>query len=411
MRLSTQQFFLSGLNNVLEAQQRLNGLQEQIASGKRITTPADDPIGAAQIISLNQQLSVTEQYRDNAVLAESRLRTEEITLDSMDDVMKRVRELTIHAGDGALGLRDRTIIAGELEQHLERLLGFANTQDANGLYIFSGYQAEQPPFVQASTGVVYQGDEGQMSIKVAENINVVVSDSGRELFQNIDEPYDFSSAANGANTGTVAVANQAVLNQGSFDDFWPEDAAVTFSVVGSETFYTVTQVSNGAVLSGGDPLAPLNNVPYSPGDILEFNGMHIEFSGAPDNGDSINVTSSPADKLGLFDTIEKLINGLNTLPNGSGLGELISDTLISLDGAQDNILVAEVRVGSRLNRVDDAIAAHENLDIINKQVLSDIEDLDYAEALSNLSQQSFLLEAAQQTFVKVSSLSLFKFLR
>ncbi len=411
MRLSTQQFFLSGLNNVLDAQQRLNKLQEQVATGKKVNTPADDPMGAAQIISLNQQLSVTEQYRKNAATAESRLRTEEITLDSMDDVIQRVRELTIQAGDGALGLSDRKIIAGELQQRLEQLLGLANTQDANGLYIFSGYQAEKPPFIQTNSGVAYQGDEGQMFIKVADNTQVAVSDSGREIFQNIDEPHGFSAAANGANAGTAVVANQAVLNQERFDSFWPEDAIVTFSVVGSETFYTVTQVSSGAILSGGEPLAPLNNVPYSPGDILEFNGMHIEISGAPANGDSIDVASSPANKLGLFNTIEKLINGLNTLPNGQNLGELISDTLISVDRAQDNILSAEVQVGSRLNRTDDAVATHENLDIINRQVLSDIEDLDYAEALSNLSQQSFLLEAVQQTFAKVSSLSLFNFLR
>lgn len=412
MRLSTQQFFLGGLNNILDAQKRLNTLQEQIATGKKISSPADDPIGAAQTIAINQQLSITQQYRKNAAAAESRLRIEEITLSSMDDVVKRVRELTIQSGNGALGLGDRRGIAAELQQRLEQLTGFTNTQDANGLYIFGGYQSEQRPFVQSSGGgFVYQGDEGQMFLKVADNVNVAVSDSGRNVFQDMDEPHDFGAVPNVANSGTGAVANQAVLNQKDFDAFWPEDATVTFSVIGPDTFYTVTRVSDGLVLSGGTPSGPLNNVPYNPGDTLEFAGTHIEFSGVPANGDSIDITSAPANKLGMLDAIKKLIDGLENLPNGVNLGELIADTLVSMDRAQNNILTTEAQVGARLNLVDDAVAGHENLDIISRKVLSDIEDLDYAEALSNLSQQSFLLEATQQTFARITNLSLFNFLR
>ena len=411
MRLSTQQFFHNGLNDILDAQQRLNKLQGHISSGKKIDTPADDPMGAAHIISINQQLSASAQYQKNADDAESRLRIEETTLDRMDDTIRRVRELTLQAGDGSLGLTDRKVFANELRQHLEYLTNLANTQDSSGLYIFGGYQADVPPFVKSiNGGFDYQGDEGQMFIKIADNVNVAVSDSGLGVFQNIDEPHDFNTTVNAANTGSASIVNHAVSKQRDFDNFWPEGATITFSVVGTETFYTVTD-SSGDVLSGGTPYAPLNNIPYTSGDILDFEGMHIELAGIPDNGDTINVTSEPNNKLGMLDAVEKVINGLESLPAGANLNELISDSLLSMDRIQNNILETEVYVGARLNQIDDAVNAHESTDLISRKLLSDIEDLDYAEALSNLSQQSFLLEAVQQSFVKISNMSLFNFIR
>ncbi len=412
MRLSTQQFFRSGLNDILDAQQRLNKTQGHISSGKKIDTPADDPMGAAHTISINQQLSASAQYQKNAGDAERKLRIEETTLDKIDDSIRHIRELTLQAGDGSFGLADRQIFANELRQNLEYLTNLANTQDSNGLYIFSGYQTDVAPFVKSiNGGFDYQGDDGQTFIKIADNINVAVSDSGLGVFQNIDEPHNFNTIANIANTGSASTANFAVSNQRDFDNFWPENATITFSVVGTETFYTVTQDSSGDVLSSGIPYAPLNNIPYTSGDILDVAGMHIELAGTPDDGDTINVISEPNNKLGMLDSVAKIINGLESLPAGADLNELISDSLLSMDRIQNNILETEVYVGARLNQIDDAINVHESTDLISRKLLSDIEDLDYAEALSNLSQQSFLLEAVQQSFVKISNMSLFNFIR
>jgi len=416
MRLSTQQIFLTSLNGVLNGQSKLVDLQQQISSGKKIETPADDPIASSQVIAVNQHISLTQQYSNNASLAEGRLRFEESALNSIEDVLQRVRQLTIQAGDGALALQDRKTISVEIKQRLEQLVNLANSRDSNDQFIFSGFQSGQPPITKGSAGGYnYQGDEGQLFIKVADNTNVAVSDSGKSLFMDINEPLNFSATPNGGNTGTVVISDQAVLNQKNFESFHPDSATITFDTTGPVTTYTVTRVSDGGVISGGDPAAPLSNVPYVAGEALTFEGMHIELSGAPANGDTVNVTSLAAAKLDVFSAIEKLAIGLEgsaaTPLTQLGLSELVADSLISLDSALDNVLQTEAQIGSRLNVIDDAVAINENIKLIGQQTLSDLEDIDYADVLSKLSLQSFILEATQSSFVKITNLSLFNFLR
>ena len=134
MRLSTQQIFLTSLNGVLNGQSKLVDLQQQISSGKKIETPADDPIASSQVIAVNQHISLTQQYSNNASLAEGRLHFEESALNSIEDVLQRVRQLTVQAGDGALALQDRKAISVEIKQRLEQLVNLANSRDSNDYF-------------------------------------------------------------------------------------------------------------------------------------------------------------------------------------------------------------------------------------------------------------------------------------
>ena len=416
MRLSTQQIFFTSLNGVLNGQSQLVDLQKQIASGKKIETPADDPIASSQIIAVNQQISLTQQYSNNASLAEGRLRFEESALSSIENVLQRVRQLAVQAGDGALALQDRKAISVELKQRLEQLVDLANSRDSNDQFIFGGFQSGQTPITKGvSGGYTYQGDEGQLFIKVADNTDVAVSDSGKPLFIDIDQPLNFNAALNGANTGSVVINDQVVLNQKNFEAFHPDGATITFDTTGPGITYTVTRVSDGGVISGGNPSAPLSNVAYVAGAKIEFEGMHIDVSGVPANGDSINVTSLAAAKLDVFSAIEQLAIGLEgsaaTPPSQLGLSELVADSLISLDRALENVLQTEAKIGGRLNVIEGAVEINENIKLIGQQTLSDLQDIDYADVLSRLSLQSFILEATQSSFVKITNLSLFKFLR
>lgn len=416
MRLSTQQLFFTSLNGVLNGQSRLVELQQQIASGKKFETPGDNPIASSQVIALNQQLSITEQYRNNVSAAEGRLRLEESSLKSMEEVLQQVRQLTVQAGDGALNLQDRKAISAEIKQRLEQLVSLANTRDTNDQFIFGGYQSGQAPIIKGvSGGYVYQGDEGQLFIKVADNMDVAVSDSGKSLFMDIDEPLNFSSAPNPGNTGTVVIDDQAVINQKSFEAFHPEGATITFDTTTPVITYTVTRVSDGGVISGGNPSSPLLNIPYVAGSAIEFEGITIELSGVPANGDTVDLTSLAPGKLDMFSAIEKLTIGLegsSTAPlTQLELSELIADSLISLDRGLDNLVQTEAKIGGRLNVIDDATDSNESMKLISQQTLSDLQDIDYADVLSKLSLQSFVLEATQSSFVKITNLSLFNFLR
>jgi flagellar hook-associated protein 3 FlgL len=95
----------------------------------------------------------------------------------------------------------------------------------------------------------------------------------------------------------------------------------------------------------------------------------------------------------------------------SAFDDLVAETLENLSAAEINMSEVKSEIGARQNTVDSVRSLHQQIELINNKVLSEIRDLDYAEALSRLSIETFTLEASQQSFVRISSLSLFNFLR
>jgi flagellar hook-associated protein 3 FlgL len=94
----------------------------------------------------------------------------------------------------------------------------------------------------------------------------------------------------------------------------------------------------------------------------------------------------------------------------AALGEIVAKTLGNLTNALTNITSVQGEVGSRLNTLESSKDLNLDVTLFTKQVLSSLQDLDYADASIQLSMQSFVLSAAQQSFVKVSQLSLFTYL-
>lgn len=186
MRISTIQAF----NNGVQGLQRNYGdairTQEQISTGNRILTPADDPVASVRLLQLEQQSNVLGQYSSNMTAAQNSLNQEEVTLNSVNTVLLRVQELAVQAGNGSLNADDRASIAAELEQRENELLGLVNTKNARGEYLFSGFQGKAEPFARNADGTYsYQGDEGQRTLEIASSLNVPISDNGKKVFQNV----------------------------------------------------------------------------------------------------------------------------------------------------------------------------------------------------------------------------------
>ena len=106
--------------------------------------------------------------------------------------------------------------------------------------------------------------------------------------------------------------------------------------------------------------------------------------------------------------MRKVLESAPDSPQGSlDVRDAVAASLINLDNGQATVLKARGEIGARLNVVDSTQTSNEDLSLINTSIKSGLQDLDYAEALSRLSLQSVVLEAAQQSYVKISSLSLF----
>ena len=212
MRISSSQLHAAAINTILSQQSALSNIQLQIATGRKILTPADDPAGAARVLRLSQSESVTGQYEKNSDIAESRLRQEEATLTSATDLIQRVRELTIQANNDSQSNETRPLIAAEIRQRFAELLSIANTRDANNEYLFSGFQSQIQAFTENPDGsITYNGDEGQRFVQIGISRQVATGDSGAEVFglvgsgngEFINRPHAFNTGSGVINSNTI----------------------------------------------------------------------------------------------------------------------------------------------------------------------------------------------------------------
>lgn len=186
MRIATTQIFQQSMNSLLDQQAKLARTQQQISSGERLLSPADDPVAAARILDLESVTAQIDQYQSNADAAEARLTREETALSSAVDLLQRVRDLAVRANNDTLSAEDRGAIAVEVRATLDGLLQLANTRDANGEYLFAGYRTDTEPFSHDGAGTFsYAGDDGQRSHQIGATRQLVSGDPGSAVFMGL----------------------------------------------------------------------------------------------------------------------------------------------------------------------------------------------------------------------------------
>jgi flagellar hook-associated protein 3 FlgL len=141
-------------------------------------------------------------------------------------------------------------------------------------------------------------------------------------------------------------------------------------------------------------------------------GWEVTIAGVPAANDRFQVSST--EKQSIFDTLQGITDGVANLTDSgadkAALVDLVSDTLANLQYAEKHINQARAFVGASLNTVEVVRDSQQGIELVNEAVLSEIRDLDMAEAISRLKLESLALEASQQSFSRITRLSLFDFL-
>ena len=411
MRISSLEIFNIANNTMQKSNADLVKTQQQLATGQRVIRPSDDPVATIQILELTNELSRLEQYDKNINIAENSLQQQEGLLDGVNDIISRVMELSVQAGNTGVYTKDQfTAMAIEVESRLDELVSIANARNASGDYVFAGYKTASQPFSGSlSSGYQYTGDDGQREIKIANNSQLGVSLSGRDVFVEVPsaEPTvrTYLGANNSANA-SLQVSVGRVVDPEVYQEFYPEDLILKFNdpadanPVSSPNF-TITERSTGNVL--------VANQNYVQGDEIEVNGVKFSISGIPKEGDVVHIDS--ANQQSIMDTLAALANALRVADNDSAskkeLSAVVASTLSNLDNAQVSVLQAFSSLGAKQNTLQTTRELHLDTSLFAQEVLSDLKDLDYAEASTRLSLQTMILEASQASFVRVSRLSLF----
>ena len=153
-------------------------------------------------------------------------------------------------------------------------------------------------------------------------------------------------------------------------------------------------------------------------DALVFRGVTLQLGGAAVGGEVVNVTPKLSasgeiqQKQGILDTIANLRKSLeDPTTDNAGVRDAVAVALTNLDHGMVSVDQARGNIGARLNVIESTQTDNQDVTLVNKGVQAELRELDYAEALSRLSMQTVVLEAAQQSYVKIAGLSLFNVMR
>lgn len=403
MRISTQTIYETGGSRMSELQVNLNKTQQQIAAGRRILTPSDDPIGAARALSISQSDAVNEQFAVNRKNATNTLSVAESVLGDVTTTMHNIKTLLVGAGNGTLSDQDRGYIANELQGHLDHLLGQANATDGTEAYLFSGFKSTVAPYTKTQGGAQYNGDQGARYLQVDTSRQIPLSEVGSAIFGNIrTSSGQFNVRPNPSNVGGVVAT--AAINVPTSASLTGDNYEVAYDSLG--TSFTITNKTTGVVAL---PLTAFVN-PHT----VTVDGMNITLTNSP-------AAPAPNDKFiiqpgnqNIFETLTDVINSLK-LPATTGPAKLeltasLNQANANLEKSLSNVLLARTNFGTSLRELEGLNSSGESMSLIYKQELSAIQDLDYAKAITELNQNQLVLQAAQQSFVKTAGLSLFSYL-
>jgi len=167
---------------------RLANLQLQAATGKRVNRPSDDPTAISPILSARTQIQTSDRYIETIESGLDRTDAADGYLDSIENTLVRIKEISIASVNGSLSQTDMETYANEVSHLRESLLADANAQ-IDGKYLFSGFMEQTRPFgpanpalpISSTNPVVYAGDFGAVEFEIAPNELIEVNITGNSL--------------------------------------------------------------------------------------------------------------------------------------------------------------------------------------------------------------------------------------
>ncbi len=403
-------------------------LQERISSGQNITQASDDPVTAVNLSVAREQKLALSQFQRNVDVTETRLNLTDGTLQESANVLIRMSELATMARNGALDAEGHVAISTEMKQLKEVLIGLANTADANGVGLFSGFNGVGRPFIKTADGSVnYVGNRGQNNLQISENMTVATNIDGASAFMRIETSDGRSSLFDIVDSTINSVENaskfviQATANYRAEVDFelpsrlekWTLDlsgsagsATITASI-NEGGLQTMVDAINAASSETGTT-ASLNSGGKSMALLDANNGVitikNIEIEG---------ITRSTDEVISYLSFKEVDASGVVTSKTQrmSDNDQLVGASVGDLQKVLDNVSLQRAYVGAQLSKTSTQSSVLGARKLAVEKDVSRMGDTDLAQLITELQAQLTNLNAAQAAFAKIGQQSLFDYLR
>jgi flagellar hook-associated protein 3 FlgL len=417
MQISTSEFLLGSVNNLVAQQANVNELDREIATGETMLSASSDPGGAGQVIGLANQVGTLNYDAANGQSATLTLQSGVNALQQVTNLLVQLRQTAAAAANGTTSSSGRQSDITSAQTLLQQLVQLGNTQGPDGGYLFAGSKSNVPAFSTLSSGqVVFNGDAGANQVEIAPSLNVASTISGQDIFTNVPAGTEgVAVSANSGNTGTAYALAQGVTNlsQVTAASLAGTQYDISFSGSGSSLTYQVTSghgtpgsagynASAGVVASGS----------YVTGSGLAFGGIDVQISGTPAAGDSFAV--QPGATTSLFQTVQDLITALgmqqNTGAQTAQAQQALQNALTNIGGAQTSVLSAQATLGTSLAEIQSEQTQTSSESSSASTEMSDLQSANLPQVLANYSEGVTALQAAQLAFAKVQNLTLFQYL-
>ncbi|EIG1719090.1 flagellar hook-associated protein FlgL [Escherichia coli] len=288
MRVTTQQTYVSMTQSFNNLSGDLAHVVEQMATGKQILQPSDDPIAATRITQLNRQQSAIEQYQSNIDSASAGLSQQESILDGVNNSLLAVRDDLLEAANGTNTADSLASLGQDIESLTESMVAALNYQDEDGHYVFGGTINDQPPIVAVDDdgdGVTdsysYQGNSDHRQTTVSNGVEVDTNVAASDFFgSNLDVLNTLNSLSQELQNPDVDPADPQVQSdiQNAVDvvDTASDDLNASIASLG-ETQNTMSMLSDAQTdisTSNDELIGSLQDLAYGPASIT-FTGLEV----------------------------------------------------------------------------------------------------------------------------------------
>ena len=393
-RISSFHNYQAVQNDLRRQENKVHHNQAQLASGKKLQSPSDDPLATHYLQNIGQQSEQLEQYVDAITLVRNRLEHHEVLIANSEGFADEAKRTVMEMINGALSPEDRLAKKREIQELANNFLYLANSQDESGNYTFAGTKPKSQPFFRDIEGTVtYQGDDYQRKMRVASSFEMAMNDPGSKLFMEIDNPFgDYQPQYE------LEPASELLLGRATNSAEDGSTYKVTF--VDMQTGKFAYQLEkDGAVVAAED---------FDPATGIVYEGLNIQFKGQVTKGDSI--TLEPRETFSIFDTFKEAAEQVeNPVSDASATAKLHQMTE-EFHAAFIHLTKARTDVGARLSTLDIQEQQHEDFKLSLAKAKSNFEDLDYSKAIIEFNENSRALQASQQAFGKTKDLTLFNYI-
>jgi flagellar hook-associated protein 3 FlgL len=411
--ISSKLFNQQVMNSLKSLDSRISELQNETSTGLRTISASADPILVSELNTGKELLSKFDRYLNNAETANDRLKLADTVLQSIEPLLTRFSELNIQANTDTLNQSDRLAIKAEVDELRALLMDLANTKDHNDVAIFGGTIGEQAAFGYSDSGrVEYFGDQGNMTLKISDNKNVETSISGLDTFMNVqtsngvksvfDIIDNFSEALEMAESGTkeIEVDESSTLLRFQLAE---RPAIVKFQIFYEDQAHHVeAKVVNGHL---GNLKAEIEKLGLGLAVVTTGNAMSI----ATDRNSSAVLSDLAFDPLGNSDvSLFKIEVGDKRFLQAN---ENMSQSLEDFNEAISHVSVKHATLGAKIQAVTTQTEILQQFKITVSEDVSELQDADLAEVVTELKQLLLNKDAAQQVYAKLNQQTLFDFIR